>query len=176
MSIPKSREIHSNLCDPLKYGKLHRKAIVAEWEEYASQVSQLNFNERYFQGYIIKSPATEGPTRSLIIRVDISRAHELFPEIGGICQVQLFDGLSQHGKTSAPRLCEHVESLHSLRARWKKFAEFHVASTPSETYIDEEDLAQNSGHDVVSDYTKTIRNNIKSCTGSFRPAAHLLED
>lgn len=124
----------------------HEAAIRAESGEEEVIIKQFNLRENQkghqsYKGHVISETTSKG----LQIIVDIDENHEIFPGIGEICQIQLERGPFRNKQNSAPRFAERVEYVQALQPHKKKYAEFHVAPTPSNHWIDEKDSDTDEG-------------------------------
>lgn len=129
------------LYEPGTFVKEHTLAVERESSSEEKQIMEFN-NPAFpkkpwtYKAYVITKPTSKG----IILLVHLNENHEIFPAVGEICQIQLESRPSEKNKKkeySSPRLAERVESFQSLPARWRKFAEFHVAPAPSDHWIDE---------------------------------------
>lgn len=112
------REVHADLCDPQKHGKLHRKAAPQNgMKRQASQVDKCTSKERRFHGYLVRSTANEEAHR----RVDISSAHEVPPmRIATSIAREVHANLRDHLKYGELHRKVLIEQLEAHESQVKK--------------------------------------------------------
>lgn len=138
--------INPILYEPSQFVSQHtveaERESFSEWKAVKEFNNPSDLNKSWtYRAYVMTTPSARG----VVIRVNIEQNHEIFPAVGEICQIQLERGATMGKENSSPRVAERVEFLQSFSNEWNYYAEFHVAPTPSDHWIDEARGEQDEG-------------------------------